>query len=599
MRLADYIAEYLEQLGVQRVFLLSGGGMMHLLDAVSRRPKLKYICNHHEQASAMAAEGYARQSGSLGVCYATSGPGGTNTITGVAGAWLDSSPVLFITGQSKSTQTIRHTAMHGLRQFGTFEVDVLPMVEGITKYSAFVDEPAKIRYHLEKAVTLALEGRPGPVFLDIPVDVQGAFIDPEQLDGYAGTDVKRFSVSHEVVDDVIMRLRQARRPILLVGHGLRVAGEVGRFERLLDLFNIPVVVTPMAADALWYDHPLFVGKVGMKSDRPGNFAVQMADLILSLGCSFHVMTTGYELDLFAPRAWKIQVEPDEMILRREQVGVQQKVHCDLATFLEALEERLKREPVIPLQPKGTWHSRVSSWKVEFAVANEPHERNGDEINYYDFNDALSDLCQGDETIVADAGSAFYVIGQAFRVKKGQRVLISGGLGTMGYALPASAGACAADTSRKVICVTGDGSLQTNIHDLATLRLNEMNAKLFIPNNQGYVSIRNTQSNFFAGHLVGTGPESGVFFPDLSKIAEAYKLPYFRIERRSELRATMEKVLSAPGPVVCEVMTMVNQQIWPYVTSRKLPDGRMVSQPLHNMAPFIDEERLRKIICDDG
>lgn len=587
MRVADYIANFLQEKKVKKVFLLSGGGMMHLLDAISRNPEVGYICNHHEQASAMAAEAYARRSGELGVCYATSGPGATNIITGLVGAWQDSSPVLFITGQSKLSQTIRHTGLHGLRQFGTFEVDILPIVESITKYAVFLDDPNMIKHYLEKAYILATSGRPGPVLIDMPVDIQGALIETDELVGYTPKPPILTVPTDGIFKKIIERIRLAKRPLLLVGHGVRMANVAELFELVSHQLNIPVVTTQLAKDIIEYIHPLFVGHPGMKGDRAGNFAVQSADLILSIGCSLHVLTTGYELDHFAPNAYKIQIEIDESILEREQVNVNEKLQCDVGTFLLTMQRLAPKEH---LCKASAWHERCQQWKNELRVQNEPHEKSLTEINLYEFIHTINTVTKGTETIIADAGSAFYVVGQALELKKGQRVIISGALGTMGYALPAATGASLADPNHVVICITGDGSLQTNIHELATISHNNLNIKLFVLNNSGYVSIRNTQKNFFNDHVAGVGNKSGVSFPNLKKLTESYGLPHVLIESPDQLSSMISDVLSMHGPVVCEILSSKEQAIIPTVTSQKLASGKMVSKPLHDMYPFMDEKK---------
>jgi acetolactate synthase-1/2/3 large subunit len=597
VRVADYIADYLEKLGCEACFLLSGGGMMHLLDAISRKERLHYYCNHHEQAGAMAAEAYARRSGKLGVCYATSGPGGTNTITGIVGAWQDSSPVLFVTGQSKVSQTIRGTKREGLRQFGTFEVDIVPIVESITKYAAFVDDAKSIRFHLEKACYLAMSGRRGPVLLDIPVDIQGALIDPEELPGF--TPPENFALqafTQFQIDEIFAKLKTARRPLILAGHGVRCSESVEPFRALIEHLQIPAVTTPLAADLLPYDHPLYVGHPGMKGDRPGNFAIQMADVLLVIGSSLHVTTTGYELKEFAPNCYKIFVDPDEKVLQREEVGVDLKIQSDIKPFILALTEAAGAGPG---KSNAAWISHCQKLKRELSPMKEPHGFRKDSLNYYDLIDQLSERLDGTETITADAGSAFYVVGQAFRTKGQQRVIVSGALGTMGFAVPAATGCSIAAPKLNTICVTGDGSLQTNIHELATIHHNQLNVKMFIVNNDGYVSIRNTQNNFFAGHLAGTSQSSGVSFPDLRKIADAYSIPYFSARTPAELKVAMNETLATKGPAICEVFTPPQQEILPTVSSMRLPDGSMRSKPIHDMYPFMPEAELASYLNPPG
>ncbi|MBC7741249.1 MAG: thiamine pyrophosphate-binding protein [Bdellovibrionaceae bacterium] len=595
IRVSDYITEHLENIGCEAVFLLSGGGMMHLLDSVSRKKKLKYYCNHHEQCSGMAADSYARISGNIGVCYATSGPGGTNTLTAVVGAYQDSSSVLFITGQSKLSQTIEGSGLSGLRQFGTFEVDVIPGMKPYTKYAAMVKSAQDIRYHLEKALYLAKEGRPGPVFLDIPLDIQGAQIDPRQLrkfDADAEGFIKKEIEKKSDIETAFAYLTKAKRPIILAGHGIRIAGAVDLMLVLAEKMKIPVLSTCFGKDVIEYEHPLFVGHPGMKGDRAGNFAIQTADVILSVGCSMHVTTTGYEMDEFAPKAIKIIIDPDEWVLKREQIKATLKIQMDCRKFLEAT---LKIAESSDYHSPVNWQKKCVSWKKDFVVYQEPHKVESNQINFYNFSSTLDQLAVSSDIVVTDAGSAFYVVGQAFRVKKGQRVINSGSLGAMGFALPAATGAAVAAPQSRVLCITGDGSLQTNLHELAVFHRNKLNVKIFIINNDGYVCIRNTQNNFFKGHLAGTSADSGVFIPNLQKTAENFEIPFFKVSAFSLLEETLKKVLATPGPVFCEIITPRFQEIIPSVSSIRLENGAMKSKPLHDMFPFMDEEKLNEAL----
>lgn len=588
MRVSDFIAEHLKKIGTRKVFMLSGGGMMHLIDAVATA-NLPYICNHHEQASSMAAEGYARMNYELGVCYATSGPGATNILTGLVAAWQDSSPILFLTGQSKRSQTIRLAKTKGLRQFGTFEVDIIPMVESVTKYVHFLDDPESVRYHLEKAIHLATTGRPGPVLIDIPLDVQGALINPEKLLGY--TPPLASTIDETICTEILKKLQQAKRPLMLVGHGVRCANAVTKLRDLVDKIEIPVVTTQLAKDALYYDHPLFVGHSGPKGDRPGNFAVQTADLILFIGSSLHSQTIGYEVPLFAPDAYKIQVDSDQAVLDRGDVPVQKKIKMDVGIFVNALQKI-----AVSTKKHHVWRERCAAWKEKFAVKNEPHKLTGD-INFYEFAEALSTQLAGNEAIVTDAGSAFYAMGQAFRIKKNQRYIVTGGSGAMGYAMPAATGMAAAQPETPIVAVTGDGALQTNIHEFQTWQHNKPNIKLFIINNNGYASIRNTQKGFFNGQLIGASPDSGVTLPDLEKIVGAYGLHYVAIDDRNDLEKIIKKVMSMNGPVVVGIKAQAEQQIIPTVSSSRLPNGSLVSNPLHKMSPLLSEQDL--LLALDG
>lgn len=597
MRVSDYIASHLENIGVRAVFLLSGGGMMHLLDAVSRKEKLKYYCNHHEQCSGMAADAYARISSQLGVCYATSGPGGTNTLTAVVGAYQDSSPVLFVSGQSKLSQTIEGSGLTGLRQFGTFEVDIISSVKPVTKYAEMIKSSSDIKYHLEKAIYMATHGRPGPVFLDIPVDIQGAPIELEKLRGFDPAELKDHPeyavkpVNKADINEIFAKLVAAKKPLILAGYGVRASDSVNELESIIKKLNIPTVTTSFGADILPYDEPLFVGHPGLKGDRAGNFAVQNADFILAVGSSLHVTTTGYELNRFASNAYKVLVDPDAHVLKREQVGVSKKIQMDIKAFLKELNELSWN-----LSEKSktvAWNEKCLDWKNSLSPYREPHKHVDNKINFYDFSEKLDILSGSKDIVVTDAGSAFYIFGQAFRFKRGQRFINSGSLGAMGFALPAATGAAVADPKSRVLCITGDGSLQTNLHELAVYKKNNLNIKLFVINNNGYVCIRNTQTSFFKGHLAGTSESSGVWIPDCKKTADAFEIPFFKADKMEELESVIAKVLATQGPVFCEIVTPEFQEILPMVSSVKLDDGSMRSKPLDEMFPFMDEDTMQK------
>jgi acetolactate synthase-1/2/3 large subunit len=582
VRVADYIAKAVEGLGTDSFFMLSGGMMMHLMDAFGRT-KMRYYCNHHEQACAMAADAYARQTGKLGVCLATSGPGATNLLTGLVGAYQDSVPVIFLTGQCKRKETVRWRGIEGLRQCGFLEVDIVPIVKSVTKYAAFVDQPADIRYHLEKAIHLATSGRPGPVLLDLPLDVQGAPVNPEEMRPYVPESTAPASdFSPDALQRVMEAVRRAERPLVLAGHGIRCAGLAEEFCRLIERWQVPVATTFMAKDLVPDAHPLFVGHPGPRGNRGANFAVQSADVILIMGCSLHLQTVGYEGDLFAPKALKIQIDLDRALLQRDSTGAQWKLAWDLHEYLPALAR-----DVTPYSGLG-WQAACRSWKRSYSSRNEPHVLGepGDLVNLYEFVDQLSDALSGDETILTDAGQPHPILAQAFRQKAGQRYLNPGSLAEMGWALPASLGAAVAAPHKQVVSVFGDGSLQPNIQELQTLAHHRFNIKTFVINNGGYASIRNTQKNFFQGFFVGSTPGSGVTFPDLRKICEAYGLPYVRCENRGVLPQRLREVLDAKGPVICEVMAQVDQRILPAVPSYLLPDGSMRSKALHEMAPAV-------------
>jgi acetolactate synthase I/II/III large subunit len=582
MRVADYIAQTVERTGAECFFMLSGGMMMHLMDAFGRLPGMRYFCNHHEQACAMGADGYARQSGKLGVCMATSGPGATNLLTGLVGAYQDSVPVLFITGQCKREDTARASGIEGLRQNGFLEVDIVPIVESVTKYAAFVESPERARYHLEKALHLALEGRPGPVLLDIPLDVQGAAFPEDSEPFHAPVSTAEPAADADLLS-LLDRIAQARRPLILAGHGVRCASQAAAFHQFVDRLQIPVVTSLMAKDLMAFDHPLWVGHPGPRAHRAANFAVQTADLIVTMGCSLHVQTVGYEGDMFAPHAHKIQIDLERPLLQREKVGVHQKYAWDIHDYLPRLAAAAGRHAeCVP----AAWREVCERWKREYNIMKDAHllGEPDDRVNLYEFVDLLSDALAGDETILTDAGQPHPILGQAFRVKGTQRYLNPGSFAEMGWALPTSFGVAAADPSKNVIAIIGDGSLQTNIQELQTLAHHQFNVKLFVINNDGYGSIRRTQETFFKGFYVGSTPGSGVTLPETEKVAGAYGVPYMRVENRGVARQRVAQVLSQRGPVLCEVMGQIDQRILPVVASRLLPDGRMRSNSLEEMNP---------------
>jgi acetolactate synthase-1/2/3 large subunit len=601
IRVADYIAQAVHVAGARTAFMVSGGMMMHLIDAIARVPGVRYYCNHHEQACAMAADAYARESGRLGLCFATSGPGATNIVTGLAGAWQDSIPVMFLTGQNKVCETIRGTKQFGLRQAGFLEIDIIPIVQSITKYAAFLSDPSEARYHVEKALSLALSGRPGPVLLDVPLDVQGAMIDPDQQRPFdpeaEGLSTAVPAPAAGALASVLNRLVSAARPLFYLGHGVRCAGGQHAALELLKRLEIPVVTTAMAKDLVPYDDPLFVGHPGIKGDRAANLAVQSADLLICVGTSLKPQNTGYEIDQFAAGACKIHVDPDPHVLDHGARMCQERIQCDSRQFLESLAA---------LIPEGTrkseewsrWAQRCRGWKERFPSHKEKHILGDDAapLNAYEFVFALGDKLPRQCTIVSDAGQPFYFLPQALQHRPEQRYIIPGSFAEMGYALPASIGIATAhpDDGHTVLAVIGDGSLQTNIQELQTLRHYDFNVKMFVIDNGGYASIRSTQNRFFGGFLVGSSEESGVSLPPLDRIAAAYGIPFIDCPDRRRLGPAIDETLAAAGPVICSVRCIKDQDVIPAVPSMRLADGRMKSRPLHEMAPLLPEAELREL-----
>ena len=591
-RICDYLADYIYKLGVKDVFLVSGGGMMFLSDGIARHGKLKYFCNHHEQACAMAASAYARYTGNLGVAYFTTGCGGTNAITGLLDAWQDSVPSLFISGQSKLAETVRGSGL-ALRQFGVQEADIISIVKPLTKYAEVVSNPQKIKFHLDKAVHMAKSGRPGPVWLDIPLDVQASLVEVSKLAGFYPSVAALRSETRPSpikVAALVKKLASAKRPVIIAGQGIRLSGAINAFINVVERFNIPVVASRLGIDLLPGAHPLFIGRIGNKGDRAGNFAVQNSDLVISLGSRLSVSSTGHEYKDFAREADIAVVDIDPVEHSKKTVAIDLFIKSDLKEFFSIFEKKLKSTD---LPDFAGWTKKCRAWKNKWPVCLPRYAREKNGINMYFFVETLSKTLKPDSVVVSDAGSSFYVTSQAIKLSKRQRYVTNGGQAAMGFTLPAAIGISAARDGGEVIGITGDGSLQLNIQELQTLVYNRFPVKLFVWNDDGYLSIRATQSKFFDGRLIGTDSTSGLSFPDTRKIALAYGIKYFKAVKSAELEKAIRQVLSFKGPVICEIICPRDQEVVPAVNSKRLPSGRMVSRPLEDMYPFLSREELKK------
>lgn len=589
MRLSDYISETLADFGVEHIFMLTGGGAMFLNYALGKNPRIKPIFNHHEQACAIAAEGYARISGKPGVVNVTTGPGGVNALNGVFGAFTDSIPMLVLSGQVKRETYIRTYDLPDLRQLGDQEIDIISMVKGITKYAVTVTDPKEIRFHLEKAWHLATTGRPGPVWLDIPVDVQSSQVDPGTLIGYSfppaepGVD----NYLREKVAEVLEKLKSAQRPVILAGTGVRLAGAVDLFNKVIQKLGVPVT-TAWTHDLIASDHPLFCGRPGTIGTRPGNFAVQNSDVLLVLGSRLNIRQTGYAFKSFARGAHKIWVDIDPAELNRPTVRPDSAIVADIHSFLTEMDSQLDHI---------TWDAeRFSQWvlwckqRVNRYPAVTPGQREfKGKINPYYFMETLFDLLHPNDVVVTGNATACIVAFQTAKIRFGQRLFSNSGSASMGYDLPASIGAAVAHGER-VICLAGDGSLQLNIQELQTVAHNNLPIKILVLNNNGYLSIRTSQKNFF-GDTVGESKISGVSFPDYIKVGQAYGIYSCRIDTK-DFAAALLNALDIPGPVLIDVILDPTQGFEPRQSSRQLPDGRIISVPLEDMYPFLDRKELQ-------
>lgn len=594
-KLAEWLADWLAENGIADVFMLTGGGAMHLNHAIGTHPLLKVTFTHHEQALAIAAEAYARLTNRPAVVNVTSGPGGTNAITGVYGAYVDSIPMLVISGQVKRETTVRASGLP-LRQLGDQELDIEPVVRPITKYAAMVTDPRTVRYHLEKALYLATTGRPGPVWLDIPLDVQAATIEPDTLPGFNPCECDepwRQTDLDATARKVLALLQIAERPVILIGSGVRLSGAYQTFLRVAERLDIPVVTGWNAHDALWNDHPLYAGRPGTVGDRGGNMVTQSADLLLVLGSRLNIRQVSYNWQSFARAAYKIWVDIDPAELAKPTVRPDLPIVADLAQWLPALEAALATWPYRgPTGAHRQWLAWARARVAKFPVVLPEYRCHGPSNHPYVALENLFDQLDADDIVVTGNGSACVVSFQVAWLQKGQRLWTNSGCATMGYDLPAAIGVWAATGgSRRIICITGDGSIMMNLQEMQTIAGYGMPVKVFLINNSGYVSIFQTHRNFFNGVEVGGGPKSHVTFPDFAKVSAAFGFAYARAATPSDLPGAIAATLGAPGPALCEIIVDEHVPFAPKLGSKAHPDGRITSPPLEDLSPFLPRDVL--------
>jgi len=619
-KVVEYVASFLVENGIERAFSVTGGGAMHLNDALGHKEGLKCVYNHHEQACAIAAEAYARIHNKIAVLCVTTGPGGINALTGVAGGYLDSIPMLVLSGQVRYDTTARSTGL-GIRALGDQEFDITKAVESMTKYCEMVIDPMRIRYCLEKALYIAKSGRPGPCWLDIPLNVQGAYIDETELEGFdaeayeknqlvnqAKEKLSKPEIVHgslrpkavpaEDVAKVLERIKNAKRPVIYAGNGIRIAGAFEVFRRVADKLGIAVVTGWNSIDIMEDDNPLYVGRGGIMGDRAGNFAVQNSDLVLAIGSRLSIRQVGYNYKTWAREAYVVMVDADREELKKPTLHVDMPVHADALDFLKKMDELLKEK----LPEKSEWMKQCRAWKANYPVVMQKHYEDNDKVNVYAFIGKMSSMLKEGQITVVGNGSACVVGSHGYVIKKGQRFIINSAIASMGYDLPAAIGACFAQQDggdghtsydREIILVTGDGSIQMNLQELQTIIHHKLPIKIFLINNGGYHSIRQTQKNFFGEPLVGIGEDSyDLSFPSMEKLSYAYGYPYYKVEENAKLEEVIEEVLSAEGPLVCEIFVNRTQNFEPKSATKRLEDGTLVSAPLEDLAPFLPKEELR-------
>lgn len=585
MKLSDYLVDYLHRRGIGHIFLVSGGGIMHLVDSVGRHEGLRYVCNHHEQACAIAAEAYARVTGGVGACLVTTGPGATNALSSIPGAWFDSVPVVVVSGQVRLPLIADYSRV---RQSGPQEVNIIPMVQPVTKWAKTIREPAAIGADLDAAFAAATSGRPGPVWVDVPLDVQAAEIEPQPAGspGPRQPDPKLADAVRQTVD----LLTRARRPIVVAGFGIRLAGAVDDLHALLRAVPLPVIMPISAMDLVPESYSHHLGAFGPIGRRSANFAVQNSDLLISVGASLSIAATGFNTAGFAPRAKKVVVNADPGELAKSTLRIDLPVIADAGDFLRELARQL-RDTEQPARER--WLAACENWRKRYPPGPPAVAIDERHINSYALAAELSEQMKPGEIVVGGISLDVASLYQSFRVKEGQRVLVNANYGAMGWDLPAAVGACVAADGARVVLVTGDGSIQFNIQELQTVRSNELNLRIFVLNNGGYESIRATQTNWFEGRFVGSDFRSGIGNPDFGKLAEAYGLGYVRLSEPSELADGVRRVLESKGPLLCEVVISPAQPRAPRVSSFRREDGTMESRPIEDMFPFLPREEIHE------
>ena len=595
-QVSEWIGEYLVNWGITHNFTVPGGGAMYLNMAFGHTKGLSNIFVQHEQSAAMAAEAFQRINNVPALVCCTTGPGGTNTLTGVLGAWLDSIPMLVISGQVKYPSTKMASGLN-VRALGDQEYDIVPVAANMTKYAITVTDPMSIRFHVEKALWLMMSGRPGPVWLDIPQDVQRAVVEVDDLEGFdsaqAASGLPRV-IGKDDVAFILDKIRHAERPVLNLGNAVRIAGAYEDVQTLIHKLNIPVVVGFNSIDTIPSDDSLYVGRAGIMGDRPGNWAVQNSDLFLSIGSRLSIRQVGYNVDNWAREAFTIVEDIDPEELKKKSIRVDYPVNCDAREFVLALLEGLGDEEI---PANEDWNARCASWRDEYPVVREEQTVPREIGNVYCFMRDLSRALEPQDVIVTGNGSAYVASSQALQIKEGQRYVSNSGAASMGYDLPAAIGACMAAGGARTICLSGDGSIQMNLQELQTIVFHKLPIKTFVINNAGYHSMRQTEGNLFPEKTpVGIGPEThDLSFPSMEKISAAYGMPYVSAHINGEIASAIEATLKAEGPALCEIFVATDQKFEPKSATKKLPDGTLVSPPLEDLAPFLPREELERIM----
>jgi acetolactate synthase-1/2/3 large subunit len=592
MNVSEYIFDFMANKGITAAFMVTGGQAMYLDDAIGRNKNFEIICTHHEQAAAMAADAYGRIKNKPAITLVTAGPGSVNAMNGVVGGYTDSAPMIVISGQT-NLSFVKYQDETGIRQYGVQGINVKPLVANVVKYFITIDDASKLKYYLDKAYKETVAGRPGPVWIDVPLDIQRQELDINSLFPPENEFVLGNAVNSRYYEQVYNRICRSKRPIFIVGQGISLAKGRKEYLQLLEIMRIPVITSRLGIDLIESEHPLYVGRPGNYGERSANFAIQNSDLIISIGCRLASSLVGHNPGEFGKHAYKFVVDIDEKELSKPGISIDTKICMNCKEFIIGLKEYLSNKDIPDF---SVWIGVCNNWKRKYQVV-QPEYKNESSVNSYFFIDKLSSLVNNDATILVDTGSCFHVACQTWKIKKGQHYLTTGGISSMGYWV-AGIGACLANDRKETIVITGDGSLQMNIQEFATIKHNKLPIKVFILNNNGYLLIRHTQRNFMDDRFIGESPKTGVWCPDSLEIAKAYGIKGVRISGVDKIEDKIKEVLSYDGPVVCDVMTPEWQLLIPRVSSDKLPDGSLVSREYSDMFPYLSREEYQENMIAD-
>lgn len=590
MKISDYIMEFIADLGVEHVFCVTGGGAMHMNNSLGQNKRLTGVFELHEQGASISAEAYARVRDGYGCCLVTSGPGATNAITGLVGAYIDSIPVIYISGQAKRADLVGDQK---IRQFGIQEVDIVSLVSSYAKYAVQIQEPDDIKYELQKAAAIAVNGRPGPVWIDVPLDIQASNVDIEKLKSYDASSMDKYEVKASDIEKSIEILNSSKRPVLVVGHGIRLAHGIDEARELYNMLGIPVLTSWNGVDLIEEDHPLYFGRPGAVGQRAANLIEQSADCVITIGTRLNLLSTGYNYDSFLSRAQHIMVDIDENEMNKKSVHPQLKVVCDAKSYICAM---LENKDKIAEVNRADWINHCNSLKEKYPVLIPEQQPREGYISTYDLVNAVSDEMTSEDIYqFTSSGTSVDIAMKTFKIKWGQRAFLTKGLAAMGYDVPASIGSCVASGGRRTVCITGDGSIAMNMQELEVIKRLNLPVKLFVVDNSGYSMIYQSQNGNFKGHLTGCTKENGLTLPQMDRISEAFGIKSFAVKQAADLVAGVKEAMEYDGPVVCVVKTDITQQILPKQVNYMKEDGQMASRPLEDMGPLLDRDELEKIL----